>query len=114
MEKTRHFLALREKIGLDRNPHHDISKSEKEANNFVAKVARDGQSSRLNRRSLSKPVVDESVYEPWEMTERENYLAKKCVKLIQGRIPSYDTPKVRFCASYRQQQILEELDVICD
>ncbi|KAG1667381.1 Kinesin-like protein unc-104 [Nymphon striatum] len=93
VEKTRHFLSLREKLGIDKNPHHDISKSEKEVSNFVAKVTRDGQSSRINRRSLNRPPVDESVYEPWEMNDREAYLTKKCIKLIQGRIPSYDTPK---------------------
>lgn len=32
--------------------------------------------------------VDPSVYEPWQMNERERYLATKCIKLIQGRIPS--------------------------
>lgn len=27
---------------------------------------------------------DPSVYEPWEMTEREKYLTTKCIRLIQG------------------------------
>jgi len=32
--------------------------------------------------------VDPRVYEPWQMNERERYLTTKCIKLIQGRIPS--------------------------
>lgn len=32
--------------------------------------------------------VDPSVYEPWLMNDRERHLATKCIKLIQGRIPS--------------------------
>lgn len=32
--------------------------------------------------------IDPSVYEPWQMNERERYLTTKCIKLIQGRIPS--------------------------
>lgn len=32
--------------------------------------------------------IDPSVYEPWQMNERERFLATKCIKLIQGRIPS--------------------------
>lgn len=35
------------------------------------------------KRSTSKDI-----YEPWEMSEREKELALKCIKLIQGRIPS--------------------------
>lgn len=32
--------------------------------------------------------IDPSMYEPWQMNERERYLAIKCIKLIQGRIPT--------------------------
>lgn len=32
--------------------------------------------------------IDPSVYEPWQMNERERFLATKCIKLVQGRIPS--------------------------
>lgn len=35
-----------------------------------------------------KKSSSKDVYEPWEMTERERELATKCIKLIQGRIPS--------------------------
>ena len=54
---------------------------------MVAKAAIDGRSGILTLRTAANPV-DPKVYEPWEMTERERELTTKCVKLIQGRIPT--------------------------
>lgn len=51
---------------------------------MVAKATNEPHASPVKlKRSTSKDV-----YEPWEMTERERELATKCIKLIQGRIPS--------------------------
>ncbi|XP_034243947.1 kinesin-like protein unc-104 isoform X6 [Thrips palmi] len=92
VEKMRHLLLLRERLGIDRAqpPHprlHDFTKSEKEVCNMVAKANAEGHASPVKLKS-----PDESVYEPWEMTDRERELTMKCVKLIQGRIPNKDLP----------------------
>ncbi|KAL4121473.1 hypothetical protein QTP88_013982 [Uroleucon formosanum] len=83
--RTRHMILLRERLGLDKVP---ITKSEKEVCNIIAKAS----SSTKDIMRPPSPVVlrniDPSVYEPWQMTERERFLATKCIKLIQGRIPS--------------------------
>ncbi|VVC24967.1 Hypothetical protein CINCED_3A008357 [Cinara cedri] len=83
--RTRHMILLRERLGLDKVP---ITKSEKEVCNIIAKAS----SSTKDIMRPPSPVVirnvDPSVYEPWQMNERERYLASKCIKLIQGRIPS--------------------------
>jgi kinesin family protein 1 len=50
---------------------------------MVAKATNEGRASPVVLKSPSKDV-----YEPWEMTQRESELTLKCVKLIQGRIPS--------------------------
>ena len=41
--------------------------------------------------------VPDSVYEPWEMTERERELCTKCVNLIQGHIDKVSRHKVCKC-----------------
>ncbi|XP_060866790.1 kinesin-like protein unc-104 isoform X9 [Metopolophium dirhodum] len=83
--RTRHMILLRERLGLDKVP---ITKSEKEVCNIIAKAS----SSTKDIMRPPSPVVlrniDPSVYEPWQMNERERFLATKCIKLIQGRIPS--------------------------
>lgn len=89
VEKVRHTLLLREKLGIDKVPFcnkmmHDFTKSEKEVCNMVAKATNEPHASPVKlKKSTSKDV-----YEPWEMTEREREIATKYVKLIQGRIPS--------------------------
>ncbi|XP_033229959.1 kinesin-like protein unc-104 isoform X4 [Belonocnema kinseyi] len=89
VEKVRHTLLLREKLGIDKVPFcnkmmHDFTKSEKEVCNMVAKATNEPHASPVKlKKSTSKDV-----YEPWEMNERERELATKYVKLIQGRIPS--------------------------
>lgn len=92
MEKVRHLLLLRDKLGIDKNPlplHQDISKSEKEVCNMVAKASAEG---RWN--SIIKPIIPDKddIYEPWDMTERERELATKCIKLIQGHINVKEPP----------------------
>ncbi|XP_024082075.1 kinesin-like protein unc-104 isoform X5 [Cimex lectularius] len=87
VERVRHTLLLRERLGIDKTP---ITKSEKEVCNMAAKATgTDGRGSPVRARTLSKDC-----YEPWEMTARERELATKCVKLIQGRIPSKELPKI--------------------
>ncbi|XP_043489951.1 kinesin-like protein unc-104 isoform X3 [Polistes fuscatus] len=89
VERVRHTLLLREKLGIDKmpmcnKPLHDFTKSEKEVCNMVAKATNESHASPIKlKRSTSKDV-----YEPWEMTDRERELATKYIKLIQGRIPS--------------------------
>ncbi|XP_063365767.1 kinesin-like protein unc-104 [Cydia amplana] len=75
--RTRHFLALRERL---RHGHentvapNDFTKTEKEVCNMAAKAASE------------QHARDESLYEPWDMTARERELSAKFLKLIQGRI----------------------------
>ncbi|XP_060815907.1 kinesin-like protein unc-104 isoform X3 [Bombus pascuorum] len=89
VERVRHTLLLREKLGIDKvsfcnKISHDFTKSEKEVCNMMAKATNETHASPVKlKRSTSKDV-----YEPWEMTEREKELATKYIKLIQGRIPS--------------------------
>ncbi|XP_020283803.1 kinesin-like protein unc-104 isoform X1 [Pseudomyrmex gracilis] len=89
VERVRHTLLLREKLGIDKvpfcnKPFYDFTKTEKDVCNMVAKATNEPHASPVKlKRSTSKDV-----YEPWEMTERERELATKYIKLIQGRIPS--------------------------
>ncbi|CAH2043364.1 unnamed protein product, partial [Iphiclides podalirius] len=81
--RTRHFLALRERL---RHGHentvapNDFTKTEKEVCNMAAKAA--------GECAHAAPPRDDSVYEPWEMSQRERDLAAKYIRLIQGRIGS--------------------------
>ncbi|XP_059477095.1 kinesin-like protein unc-104 isoform X5 [Neocloeon triangulifer] len=86
VEKVRHLLLLRERLGIDRQPQrtHELNKSEKEVCNMVAKATNEG------RMSPGPPVTmvrspSKDVYEPWQMTDKERELTQKCVRLIQGR-----------------------------
>ncbi|KAG6447656.1 hypothetical protein O3G_MSEX005120 [Manduca sexta] len=95
--RTRHYLALRERLrhGHDNTvAPNDFTKTEKcsftaeiknifndnwmycqEVCNMAAKAAAECAHAR-----------DDSVYEPWDMTPREKELATKFIKLMQGRI----------------------------
>ncbi|XP_073978084.1 kinesin family member unc-104 isoform X4 [Rhodnius prolixus] len=87
VERVRHTLLLRERLGIDKTP---ITKSEKEVCNMVAKATGvDGRGSPVRLRAVPKDC-----YEPWEMTDREREIATKCIKLIQGRIPTKELPKL--------------------
>lgn len=55
---------------------------------MVAKASTEGRGSPIKIRQTSLRKDSEDVYQPWEMTDRERELTTKCVKLIQGRIPS--------------------------
>ncbi|XP_028158332.1 kinesin-like protein unc-104 isoform X2 [Ostrinia furnacalis] len=79
--RTRHFLALRERLrhGHDNSvAPNDFTKTEKEVSNMAAKAAAE----------CAHAPRDESAHQPWEMTPRERELATKYIKLIQGRIGS--------------------------
>ncbi|XP_014215863.1 kinesin-like protein unc-104 isoform X3 [Copidosoma floridanum] len=89
VERVRHTLLLREKLGIDKNTFcnkatHDFTKSEKEVCNMVAKATNESHASPVK----VKKAPSKDTYEPWEMTEREKELTSKYVKLIQGRIPN--------------------------
>ncbi|XP_054265654.1 kinesin-like protein unc-104 [Macrosteles quadrilineatus] len=94
VEKVRHTLLLRERLGVDKGP---ITKSEKEVCNMVAKASTESRGSPIKIRRGSSSVSvrkdSEDVYAPWEMTDRERELTSKCVKLIQGRIPCKEPVK---------------------
>lgn len=118
VEKVRHLLLLREKLGLDSGgppQHQDICKWEKEACNLVARAAARGPSSTQQAAATAAiptasqlpsptmassgavtptrgPVVDESVYAPWEMTPRERELTTRVIGLILSHIPSKPPP----------------------
>uniref|UniRef100_A0A146LD53 Kinesin-like protein unc-104 n=1 Tax=Lygus hesperus TaxID=30085 RepID=A0A146LD53_LYGHE len=84
--RVRHTLLLRERLGIDKLP---ITKSEKEVCNMVAKATgSDGRGSPVRR------TIPKDCYEPWEMSDRERELSTKILKLIQGRIPSKEQPKL--------------------
>uniref|UniRef100_A0A1B6CXY8 PH domain-containing protein n=1 Tax=Clastoptera arizonana TaxID=38151 RepID=A0A1B6CXY8_9HEMI len=90
VEKVRHMLLLRERLGIDKTP---ITKSEKEVCNMVAKA--EGRGSPVKVRSIgSTGSLNKDVYAPWDMTDRERELTTKCIKLIQGRIPSKELLKL--------------------
>ncbi|EZA56943.1 Kinesin-like protein [Ooceraea biroi] len=89
VERVRHTLLLREKLGIDKmpfcnKPFHDFTKSEKDVCNMVAKATNEPHASPVKL----KNSTTKDIYEPWEMTERERELTTKYIKLIQGRIPS--------------------------
>ncbi|CAH0720429.1 unnamed protein product, partial [Brenthis ino] len=77
--RTRHFLALRERL---RHGHentvapNDFTKTEKEVSNMAAKAAKAAECAHAR----------DELYEPWDMSPRERELATKYIKLIQGRI----------------------------
>ncbi|KAJ8959613.1 hypothetical protein NQ318_021799 [Aromia moschata] len=75
VERVRHTLLLRERLGLDRalnyNKYHlDYTKSEKEVCNMVAK-----------NNNINITVNNDN----FEYSEREKELLNKCIRLIQGR-----------------------------
>ncbi|XP_049270556.1 kinesin-like protein unc-104 isoform X1 [Rhipicephalus sanguineus] len=117
VEKVRHLLLLREKLGLDSGgppQHQDICKWEKEACNLVARAAARGPNSTQQAAAAAIPAasqlpsptvassaavtptrstaVDESVYAPWEMTPRERELTTRTIGLILSHIPSKPPP----------------------
>ncbi|XP_043279198.1 kinesin-like protein unc-104 isoform X4 [Venturia canescens] len=90
VERVRHTLIMREKLGIDKvslcnKISHDFTKSEKEVCNMVAKATNDPHASPVK---LKRSNSTKDLYEPWEMTDRERELATKYIKLIQGRIPN--------------------------
>ncbi|RWS15771.1 kinesin-like protein unc-104 [Dinothrombium tinctorium] len=85
VERVRHMLLVREKLA---------SGAKNEFNSGMP-ISR----SRFNLASLTSPtspvatLMDESIYQPWEMTDRERELCSKCVQLIQTHIPSKPGPQ---------------------
>ena len=74
VERVRHTLLLRERLGLDRSSNRnylEYTKSEKEVCNMVAK-----------NNNINANVTNESTC---EYTEREKDLMNKCIRLIQGK-----------------------------
>ena len=89
-ERTRHFLLLREKLGIDKPlsfPYnaHNLDKSEKEACNLVAKASGEGRASPL----VKPPSCGKDPYEPWDMTPRERDVSNKYLKLITYHVQRY-------------------------
>lgn len=86
VERTRHFLLLREKLGLEKTPlprshHHDFTKSEKEVANQAAKAGCDAHAvlTRCASRDVAPPTDSDT------MSEAEMAVALKYARLMQGR-----------------------------
>nr|CAD7259358.1 unnamed protein product [Timema shepardi] len=82
VERVRHTLLLRERLGIDKpsvpmTRSHDFTKSEKEVCNMVAKEGR------------ASPAA---VIKPDILSDKERDLSIKCIRLIQGRIPCKEFP----------------------
>ncbi|XP_076053656.1 kinesin family member unc-104 isoform X4 [Oratosquilla oratoria] len=90
VEKTRHMLILKEKLGLDKSgtniTTHDFTKSEKEVVNQAAKAGCDARAA-LARCSSRDSSTATSTVAPEEMSEAERATAFKFVRLMQGRPP---------------------------
>ncbi|XP_042232054.1 kinesin-like protein unc-104 isoform X1 [Homarus americanus] len=85
VEKTRHFLLLREKLGLGTTPqplnhHHDFTKSEKEVANQAAKAGCDARAVLTRYSSRDMPATDSD-----NMSEAERATALKFARFMQGR-----------------------------
>ncbi|RWS28856.1 kinesin-like protein unc-104 isoform X6, partial [Leptotrombidium deliense] len=86
VERVRHMLEVRDK--LENKTKAEI--------NFGIPLSR----SKFNLAALGSPtspvsnLLDESLYQPWEMTERERELCSKCITLMQTHIPSKPGPQV--------------------
>ena len=100
VERVRHVLMVREKLSSEQ-PSEDIFCGMKQSN------------SRMNLAALTSPsnqipgVADESVYEPWEMNDRERELCSKCVYLIQTHIPSKPGPQ----ATHKKNSLLTPTNI---
>ncbi|KAK3867494.1 hypothetical protein Pcinc_027049 [Petrolisthes cinctipes] len=87
VERTRHFLLLREKLGLGTTPqpqhhHHDFTKSEKEVANQAAKAGCDARAVLTRYSSRDNSSIDADT-----MSEVERVTALKFAYLMQGRSP---------------------------
>ncbi|XP_042870513.1 kinesin-like protein unc-104 isoform X12 [Penaeus japonicus] len=94
VERTRHSLLLREKLGLGKTPipyshHHDYTKSEKHPNqlprmqevaNQAAKAGCDARAVLARCSSRDLPTTDSE-----NMSEAEKDTAQKFIRLMQGR-----------------------------
>lgn len=109
VERVRHILLVREKL------------SEKGSRNQHPLCGLTSSGSRMNLAALAAaaggcspattPVMDEAVYQPWDMTQRERDLCLKCIGLIQTHIPSKPGPNAVKKASFGTQSTVDEWDV---
>lgn len=76
VEKVRHYLLLREKLGLEAG----------------IKATRAPAEQLMSPTGLPPGPADESIYEPWEMTEHEEELCRRIVGLVNSHIPSRPPP----------------------
>lgn len=91
VERVRHMLLLRERLGIDKDKGpftrtHDFTKSEKEVCNMVAKANNEGRSNSTPAalKSPSNEVYDQL----YVYAEHEKQLVMKYIRLIQGNIPN--------------------------
>lgn len=103
VERIRHVLMVREKLNSDQ-PNEEV---------FVGMTT---SSSRMNLAALTSPSsptevhADDSMYQPWDMTEQERELCLRCVQLIQTHLPSKPGPHAIKKHSL-QPPIVEEIDL---
>ncbi|CAG0883725.1 unnamed protein product [Darwinula stevensoni] len=78
--KTWHQLVLREKLGVDPNPLCIRNPERHEAANFAKMRA----ASLLSPDEAPSPAIDPSIYQPWEMSDKEREIASKYLRLFRG------------------------------
>lgn len=72
VERVRHTLLLRERLGLDKTSHkHEYTKSEKDVCNMVTK-------NNINNQQAN-------VFIEYDYNDKEKELLNKCIRLIQGK-----------------------------
>ncbi|XP_074605037.1 kinesin family member unc-104 isoform X3 [Brevipalpus obovatus] len=107
VERVRHILAVRDKL------------NNKEKNASQPLCGLSSSSSRMNLAALAavgggySPAttpVDEMVYQPWDMSQRERDLCLKYITLIQTHIPSKPGPNPVKKASFGTQSVGDESD----
>uniref|UniRef100_W4VRN8 Kinesin-like protein unc-104 n=1 Tax=Corethrella appendiculata TaxID=1370023 RepID=W4VRN8_9DIPT len=85
--RIRHLLLLRERLGMDTTPN-PTTKTEKEVSNLAQRASASPLHTMVIPPSPQTPIKDQPAPELQErdLTQREQELVWKCVKLIQGRI----------------------------
>lgn len=109
VERVRHILLVREKL------------SEKGSRNQHPLCGLTSSNSRMNLAALAAagggcspsttPVMDEAVYQPWDMSQVERDLCLKCITLIQTHIPCKPGPHPVKKASFGAQSAADESDI---
>lgn len=90
VEKVKHDLLIRDKMKGSSRPEVDeyLLRGMKQSASRMSLVL----TSPTSPIAQNQIVVNESIYEPWEMNERERELSLKYIQLMQTHIPSKPPP----------------------